>query len=137
MKLKRWICLVVLGLCLNACAWFPSNELDATSWNLIEVNGHTPVPDSTVNLHFAAGKVSGRSGCNTYGGNYQARGNGRQIQFTDIFVTLMACVPQEISDQEQEYLGLLNQTLTYQTADGQLSLMDQDGTVVLRFSQAE
>jgi heat shock protein HslJ len=116
-------------LALAACSGMgPATQdpLDGTSWVLVGYGLAAPLPGTEITAKFEQGQVSGSSGCNTYGGSYEVR--GETISFSDIFMTEMACLePEGIMEQEQTYLEYLSGAQTYQLSHGRLQLTRADG----------
>ena len=88
------------------------------SWRL------TSLASITTTIAIAAdGKVSGRGGCNGFGGNATVR--GRTIRFSRMASTMMACAP-DAMDQEQRFLKALErvQRWNVERGGGRLVLLD-------------
>jgi heat shock protein HslJ len=66
------------------------------------------------------GRVTGRSFCNNYGGNYTLTGEGLSIELK--MSTLMACLP-EVATQEKLFTELLEGAQRFE--------IDSNGTLVL------
>lgn len=80
------------------------------------------------------GRVSGRGGCNGYGGRARIRGDN--ISFDRMVSTQMACAP-ALMNQEQAFHTALSDTVRFRL-DRQrrkLFLLDARGRIVLRLSQ--
>jgi heat shock protein HslJ len=107
------------------------NALDGTSWTLATLNGQAALKDTTVTLNFAAGKVAGSDGCNSYNGMYTA--DGTNIQFGQLASTMMAC-PDPIMKQADAYQQALGQAATYKANARQLSLSDASGKELAVFN---
>jgi polar amino acid transport system substrate-binding protein len=115
----------------------PDNPLANTNWQLIGyLSGGqlTPVLDKTsvgISFHDGGG-YAGNGGCNSYSGKYTV--NGSQIAMTAPTGTSKAC-EDDVMQQENTYFGLLPTAATYQTADGQLMILDNSGQVILQYTQ--
>lgn len=84
------------------------------------------VADSTVTLEFdREGQVTGNGGCNGYGGSYRLEDD--TIQFSQVVSTLIACVDEAITAQEQAYFEALQSATTYEITDDQLIITYGDG----------
>lgn len=97
------------------------------SWRLASLGGtETPEAITTVITIAEDGRVSGRGGCNGFGGNAMLR--GRTIRFSRMVSTMMACAP-DVMDQEQRFLKALErvQRWTLQRRTGRLALLDRGG----------
>lgn len=114
-----------------------SQDLAGTSWDLIAYNNGTggfqsTVIDIPVTAAFAAdGTLSGSSGCNNYGGTWQADDGSIEIVLGPS--TLMACADEDAMTQETRYRDLLALADTYGVGAGTLEMFDTDGTRVLQY----
>ncbi|MBY9068290.1 META domain-containing protein [Hyphomonas sp. WL0036] len=124
---------------VNGCGGKTSDLIEG-EWQIVEVNGPPVMPGVELTLVLEAdippepgqqvqyvpgkGGVSGRSGCNSYGGEYTLTGEG--ISFGDIANTEMACDP-EIMAQEADFLDALRH-VTVLTFDetGEMELRDHE-----------
>jgi heat shock protein HslJ len=117
--------LVLLAACAGAS---PSPALDGTSWKLVSMGDRAPIPGTTITINFTDGQVSGASGCNHYGGEYQARGD--EITFSNLTPTTeMACL-EDVAAQEASYLDFLAAAQSFQLTDGQLLIFGPDGAAL-------
>ncbi len=101
------------------------------SWRLASL-GSKDVPGSIVTtLAIAAdGKVSGRGGCNGFGGNATLK--GRTIRFSRMVSTMMACAPDTMA-QERGFLDGLAKVRRWDIHRGSdlLALLDSRGRPVM------
>jgi heat shock protein HslJ len=141
MNVKNWLLAtlaVVTLLALAACSGTgPTVEdpLDGTSWVLVGYGLAAPLPGTQITANFEDGQVGGSSGCNSYGGSYEVK--GESITVTEIFVTEMACMdPEGVMEQEQTYLQYLSGATTFRVSEGQLQMTRPDGET-LTFRPAE
>jgi heat shock protein HslJ len=89
--------------------------------------------DARVDLRFEDDRASGTSGCNTYGGDYEATDDG-SLTFGALMVTAMAC-DEPLMALESAYLAALAEVEGFQVSDGGLLL---DGAAVaLTFVEEE
>jgi heat shock protein HslJ len=112
--------------------------LDGTRWVLVgyAVGGKelVPVPaGERVDAAFAAGRVSGSSGCNRYGA--AVRIAPPSLAITAAVSTLMACGEAAMA-LEQAYLSILRRVSTYTATPTELVLHDAAGAVVATFAAA-
>ena len=138
--------ILTIGLVAAACsstgggstsAGGTGGTLDGTSWTLktYDVSGTaTPVPAGmVVDAKFAAGKVAGFAGCNTYTGS--ATISGATLKIGPTATTMMACEP-AVSAVETAYLANLALSATFTaTADG-LTIFGSDGKQLLVYGAA-
>jgi len=97
------------------------------SWRLASLGrAETPASIMTVITIAEDGRVSGRGGCNGFGGN--ARIQGRVIRFSQMVSTMMACAP-DVMKQEQRFLKTLERVHRWniQRNTGRLALLDRGG----------
>jgi heat shock protein HslJ len=113
-----------------------SQDLAGTSWEVIGYNNGKQAVTSvlagtTLTAEFGKnGSLSGNSGCNTYNGTYTVTGD--QIKIGPLATTRMAC-PQEIMDQETQYLAALQTAATYRVEGTGLDLRTQEGALAVDF----
>lgn len=107
-------------------------RLDGTSWTLTSVGVADAHPGGV--LGFAHGKLSGSTGCNTFGGTYEQSGSSLSITLGPS--TLIGCPP-PLDEQEQAVLAALPKTASFTVDDGSLTLLDADGATLLEYDRAE
>ncbi|NJL34184.1 MAG: META domain-containing protein [Chloroflexaceae bacterium] len=105
-------------------------ELANITWQLVELNGTTPLTDTQITLIFADGmQLGGSDGCNSYSGGYTIDGN--TITVSQLITTLIGCMePEGIMDQAQTYLNTLQAAQSYTLADGTLTIQSADAVLV-------
>jgi heat shock protein HslJ len=133
----RFLASVVLLVLLTGCAGAdkpaadPADEavasadpLDGSSWRLLHVR-KTSVPDGvTITAEFAAGRVSGRAGCNRYFAGYRA--DGGVLEIGPVGATKMMC-PDEVMAWEHEFTASLEAAATYRMEGDRLLIIRADG----------
>jgi heat shock protein HslJ len=82
----------------------------------------------SVDATFAAGTVSGFSGCNSYSG--PARTDGARLTIGPVSSTMMACVDPAMA-VEGSYLKALGTVASYTATADRLSLFDRDGKEIV------
>jgi heat shock protein HslJ len=112
------------------------NELANTSWLLVSfgaTGSDMPVLEgTTITLEFeSATQLGGSGGCNSYGADYTAQ-NGT-ISVGEVVSTLMACVEEGVTEQEQEYLAALSAAEEYELTADQLTIWYNGGAGVLTY----
>ena len=133
-----WVAL--LGLLLSACGdsgedvasagpapferipWVVTSGLDAPG-----AAEHAP------SATFEDGKVSGRAGCNSYGGRFAS--SGETLEISEIGTTLMGCA-EPAQTIEWEFLEKLRQVRRWRLEGDELVLEDDDGQELLRLGEA-
>ncbi len=122
---------LVIGLA--ACSTSGSSSaLDDTKWflrsyaepgDLISVIDGTEI---TATFDSAEDRVSGSSGCNTYFGEYKVEDD--KLSILEMAYTERACLsPEGVMEQEQEYLFILSNALSFQADDATLTIFCSGG----------
>jgi heat shock protein HslJ len=103
------------------------DPLAGTRWTVTNFNNGRGavvglIAGTTISLDFdTAGRVSGRSGCNTYSAGYRASGNSLSVDRPS--ATSMICdKPEGVMLQEQQYLEALHSAATFQISGDQLQI---------------
>jgi len=122
---------LLIAAMISSCGAQAAPDLDATRWNLVELNGYAPLPDTSLTIGFEDGGVGGSSGCNSYGGTYQSE--ERSIVISGLVSTLMACV-EPVNSQEMEFLRALSEAASYEMVGGSLTLKNAQGATSLVFA---
>jgi len=112
--------------------------LEGVRWTLDSYSsgGRTKsVPQgASVDALFERGKVSGRSGVNTYSGPYEVSGSDLTI---GRLATTMMAGPPELMDLEKEYLANLEKVATSEAGADILTLFGRDGARLLSYSKGK
>jgi len=132
---KVLLFLLLVSLLLPACT--PQEKSPQGTWTLTSYGPEgatTPVvPDSQASIAFKDdGTVTGSSGCNGFGGEYQV--DGDQITFNSLASTLMACAD-PLMTQEATVFKVLDGSVSYKI-DGDMLTITKDGTALV-FTAAE
>lgn len=99
-----------------------------THWELTELPGLTLPAAAKATLNFADSlKLSGKSFCNSYGGQAEVADN--KISVKNVFSTKMFC--QETDAAERAYLHALNQVNGAKVTDNKLYLLNGDKTLLV------
>ncbi len=101
------------------------DPLNGTTWILTSIDNKLPIEKTSVTVEFTDGKIGGSSGCNSYGGSYEIK--GEKITTDSIAMTLMACVDPGVMEQEQAFLGYIQDAQTFKLSEGQLQIFRSDG----------
>jgi putative lipoprotein len=105
------------------------------SWRLASLGGKYVPASITTSLEIAAdGKVSGRGGCNGFGGNAMLK--GRTIRFSRMVSTMMACAP-DVMAQERGFLNGLGKVRRWDIhrGSGLLALLDGRGRAIMTLAR--
>ncbi len=139
MKSRGMILLVFLlaAYILASCGLLAGtkDDLAGTKWKIETIGGAQPAVNLVITAEFNDGRVSGTSGCNSYGAAYSAKDG--KLELTDTAVTEMACEDSYLMESEQTFLTLLGSVRAYQLSDSRLELKDEAGNVVLTFVKGE
>lgn len=94
------------------------------------------VPGVSITLSFQAQppQVSGFNGCNSYGATYSVSQD--QLHLGELQQTLIGCLKPGVSDQEAHYMTALSLITTYHLDQSGLTLRDDAGRYVLRYTAA-
>lgn len=96
-------------------------ELAGTTWLVETVAGRTVLGETQLTLRFGGnGQVSGNAGCNSFHGSFQL--DGEALSFGPLASTRMAC-PEEIMDQETQFLAALGATERVTLEEGRTLLL--------------
>jgi len=132
----RMMSLLVVGALLPALASGCSRRDDplaGTQWRLTgwALSSLSPA-DFTITAAFADGKISGRSGVNSYGGSYEV-GPGNAFGVGRLSSTRMAG-PEPAMRAEGAYTTLLARTRSYEVREDRLTLFGAGGNESLIFA---
>ena len=120
----------------QGCAMAPhaGPPLDGTRWQVTAINGHATPGTAQYRVEIAKGRIGGRFGCNSFGGDYRVRGT--VLVAGQVAATEMAC-PDPNMTFESWGFAVLGQPmqmdwsdaakrLTLSNAAGSLELMRDD-----------
>lgn len=107
------------------------------SWILVEihessgttVNEGFPDRKPSLTLEAISKKLTGNTGCNQMFGSFKT--NQNKVNFTGIGATKMYCA----GVKESEYLAMFDKIKTYSIVNDQLSFLDAEGNVLLKYSK--
>jgi heat shock protein HslJ len=106
-------------------------QLDGTEWELVSINGRSPLANSRTTLSFNDGNAGGYAGCNNYGGAYTATAAGT-ITMPEIAMNQADChEPEGIMAQESAFMAALWQVASYTLTADQLEIVTADGATTL------
>lgn len=140
----RFIGLVLALMSLSVVAYGQTGRSMSTDqrvitgidWRLISLGPAgaetNVVAGTTVTLKFGEDdRASGSTGCNSYGGTYQVRGDN--ISFSRLVSTRRACLDQNANEQEQRFLSTLGAANRFRLTRGRLTILSDRGRSVLNF----
>jgi len=102
----------------------PTATLQDTCWQLEHVRKTSVPADVTISATFVDGKISGRSGCNSYFSSYEL-GEGT-ITIGPVGGTKMMC-PDDVMKWEAEFTAFLEAAATYRIDGDRLLIFRKDG----------
>jgi heat shock protein HslJ len=109
-------------------------NVTGTIWAATTINGQPIIEGSEVLLGIAPGRIGGFSGCNTYFGPVET--NWNEVAVGAIGSTRIACA-EELMNQESEFLGALDSAATVIIKNGQMTVYNEAGEMILKFSHVE
>jgi heat shock protein HslJ len=131
------VSLVLASCLLAACAdggdagSGSSAALEGVTWVLdrgsIDALAPDAPADARVDASFEDGRVSGRSGCNSYFGGYDVDGDA--LTFDTLGGTEMACMPGSLMDLEAAYLAALGGVGSFRVTGDELVLTGAGATL--------
>jgi heat shock protein HslJ len=129
---KYLLILIMICLTVSGCAAKENALPLAGSWRLTAYgpsNSPTPaVPDVEAILNFDAdGTLTGNTGCNQLGGDYQVEGD--QITFGQIVSTLIGCPDLEMA-QEDSMHQVLTGTASFKIEGNTLTITNNNMVLV-------
>ncbi len=88
------VVLIVLPGCggpsVSSAAITPGS-LAGTSWQVISIDGRSPVPGREPTVAFSAARLAGSTGCNDYGADYRYDADGGALTIGLLASTLILC----------------------------------------------
>jgi heat shock protein HslJ len=110
--------------------------LTGVEWRLVSLGATgaeaSLVAGTTVTLRFGEdGRASGSTGCNSYSGTYQVRGDN--ISFSRLISTRRACLDQNANQQEQRFLSTLEAANRFRLSANRLTILSDRGRSSLNF----
>ena len=141
LPMYRALLVSILAMTLAGCSLMQPNststpkvDLVGGTWVAEDIDGAGVIDNAQSTLEFGNdGRVSGRGGCNRYGGTIEIK--GASIIVGELISTKMACPP-AVMDQESKFMSALQATRSYRMDEGnKLVLSDATGASRLRFSR--
>ena len=118
---------------MDMIAQAPARDLTGTSWRATEIEGKTYEGERPPELFFDEGRVGVATGCNRFNGPVEIKEGS--LRFSDQMTgTLMACPP-PMDLQERAVLDAIAMVRSYLIEDGELSLIGEGGTVLIKLTQ--
>ena len=116
-----------------ACAGCTSIAVDArsfegTSWRVTSIDGHPTPANGDYRIEFKKGQISGRFGCNSWGGSYSVV--GETLAATNVESTMMGC-PEPAMTIEREGLAVVRGAMRWTWSGPKLILSNSAGSIRL------
>jgi len=109
-----------------------SHELQGTHWVLTTFgpndNQTAVLPDTELTLNFEGEQINGSAGCNSYFADVSIEEDGK-VSVGLVGSTLMACLDEEVTQQEGDFLATLAQVTSYTLSGNRLTLHTNDGSL--------
>ena len=110
--------------------------LAGTEWRLVTLGPPGSETDvvtgTTVTVRLGEdGRASGSTGCNTYSGTYEVRGD--TISFGRLASTRRACLDQNANEQERRFLAALEAANRFRLSSNRLTIISDRGRMILNF----
>lgn len=129
--MKRLFILVIFLSTLAIAASAQTTRIGGRQWKLLELNGsRVGTSNAYVEFDTAEKRVSGNAGCNRMFGGVEI--HGRQIVFSNIATTRMACADPRIQGIETAFLAALKNVDRFRQSGNTLELSNRR-RVVIRF----
>lgn len=107
-------------------------QLEGSSWILESFgpndNQTAVLPDTELTLNFDGAQINGHAGCNSYFADATFNDDG-SLAFSMMGSTLMACLDEDVMQQESDFLAALAQAKSYTLAGDRLTLHTEDGSL--------
>jgi heat shock protein HslJ len=119
----------LLALCLAACTSIAADQrtFEGTRWHVASVNGRSTPATGDYSMQFANGQMSGRFGCNHFGGPYSTSRD--LLVARDVASTLMGC-PEPAASFERDGFAILQLPMRMDWgAEGSLTLSNTAGSI--------
>jgi len=121
-----------LALACAACTSVMADErtFDGTHWHVKAVDGRATPATGDYHVQFTRNEISGRFGCNSFGGRYAIVGD--IMTAGEVRSTLMGC-PEPAASLESRGFAVLNRPMQMRWASGrQLTLSNGAGSIALQ-----
>lgn len=127
--------ILILATTLGCTMPTANEELRNRDWSLVWIEGFATLPAGvqTPTIRFGTdGRLTGNTACNQAGAGYTVDGNNLTIDA--LISTKRACIDAQGNALERAYLQAVDGTEAYRITNGELELLDSNGTVTARFT---
>jgi heat shock protein HslJ len=127
---------LVMAAALGGCGSQAGNAkaLEAHDWKVVKLDSAVYSSPAEITLKFSAGKISGSTGVNSFGGTYEAP-RANDITIKPGAMTLRAGTPDAMK-AETNYIKALTGATSYAVDDQSLTLFDSSGLSMVEFAAA-
>ena len=108
----------------------PTSEIYSGKYEIKSMNGRELIRKLYFTLDISENKISGKTDCNTYFGNYTTT-NNNEIKIGTLAATEMYC-EENVMKVENELFKAYSNTRTYSFDKTMLTLFDEDGSLLIR-----
>jgi heat shock protein HslJ len=137
-KAIYYLATILILLAISGCGIIPGGaeaDLDGTAWSLISYGGTNVISGTNMTAKFNQSEINGSTGCNTYFGSYQSKGD--QLTIKEMGWTEMACMdPEGVMEQEMDIMSLLSKTVSFEI-EGETLRLQTEGGEELVFSSVD
>jgi len=106
-------------------------EITAIKWRAVSIGDEAIPANSGIYIRFEVdGSIEGNAGCNGFFGSLEQRGSG--VGVGPLGTTRMAC-PDPIMSREMSFIDAVQKTASFQSTSDSLSLLDEEGDVLVEF----
>lgn len=134
-----WATALILIFLLMSCSSI-EDPLKGTSWNMAQMGTESNLQEVSgsppLTLEFLdGGHMKGSTGCNSYAGEYETR--GEHLLAVDFMITEAGCPTQDLFWREHEYKSALPLADNFAIEDSRLVIGTEDGKHLVFHRQAE
>ncbi|HSM54916.1 MAG TPA: META domain-containing protein [Candidatus Sulfomarinibacteraceae bacterium] len=113
--------------------------LEGTEWTLSGIAENDAVVstwvDAEITASFSDGVMNGSAGCNSYSTDYTVEGD--TLSLGEVIRTEMACEEDERMEREETFIFALENVASYEIVRETLTLLDDEGNMVMNFTMAD
>ena len=121
--------LLVVASVVSGCQVVPGPgeaAIDGTAWRAVAVAGRPVLAEATPTIRFDGDRISGTTGCNTFGGMFDLTGD--RITFSELVMTEIGCGG-AVGEQESRFLEALLVVERIEVGGGSLRLVGTQGSL--------
>ena len=120
-----------LSLACTACTTIAADArtFDGTRWHVTAIDGRATPPAGDYHVEFKANEISGRFGCNGWGGSYMV--SGETMTADRVMSTMMGCSDPAMTFESQGLTVLRQPMRLTWIAGRKLTLSNSAGSIAL------